>query len=91
MISRSAARILFGEEDPIGERTSMGTITGVFEDLEASHFEINVLAAMVSHDSLGGVPRGEPGYLQQLHHSFGNFITYPEFPGYDFGINIINC
>ena len=80
LISRSAARTLFGEKDPIGERTSMGTITGVFEDLEASHFEINVLAAMVNHDSLGGIPRGEPGYLQQLHHSFNNFITYVLLP-----------
>jgi len=80
MISRSTALTLFGEEDPIGKRTSMGTITGVFEDLEPSHFEISVLAAMVNHNSLGGIPRGEPGYLQQLHHSFDNFITYVLLP-----------
>jgi len=80
LISRSAARTLFGEEDPIGERTGMGTITGVFEDLETSHFEINVLAAMVNHDSLGGIPRGEPGYLQQLDHTFCHFITYVLLP-----------
>lgn len=80
VLSVSTARRIFGERDPVGESFWGGgiNITGVFEDLENSHIDLNMLISMVSHDSLGGVPRGHPNYLN--NYMGPNWMTYLLLP-----------
>lgn len=75
VISESTARRVFGDEDPVGRKTSMGIITGIFKDLKQSHLEINVLGSMISPDSIGGYARGDSEYLNTFGSEF-NYITY---------------
>ena len=46
VLTESTARNLFGDEDPVGRVLAEYTITGIIEDVENSHLEINFLGSI---------------------------------------------
>ena len=78
VLSESTAMLIFGDRDPMGEALGWFTITGIIEDVKNSHIEINLLMSIVSHDSLGGVPRGDPQYMN--NYDDASYMTYLLLP-----------
>ena len=98
VLSRSAARIIFGDRDPLGKtlcfadlRQQRMTVTGVFKDLKNSHVEVNLLTTF-DNDSYHGFKRGEPGYLNDWSPdlSFMTYVLLPEQNNRDFAEERIN-
>lgn len=55
------------------------TITGIIEDVKNSHLEINFLASVSSYDSLLGITRGDPRYLNNwIGNHFSTYLLLPE-------------
>ena len=77
IISESAAKRVFGDQDPLGEQFWGGglTIAGVFRDLPNSHIDLDLLISMVSFENMGGAARGEPGYLNN-YGGGSSWMTY---------------
>ncbi len=80
ILTESTARNIFGDEDPVGRVIGEYYITGIIEDVENSHLEINYLASISHRDTLNGQARGHSGYL----NNWGNrvFVTYLLLPEY---------
>ncbi len=78
VITKSQARRMFGNTDPVGltlERINSlmkgwYTVTGIIDDIEHSHIDIDFLISLTTYDSSGygvnKVPRGHPEYLNSI-------------------------
>ena len=78
VLTESTARNLFGDQDPVGRVLAEYTVTGIIEDVENSHLEINFLGSISYHDTLLGIPRNDPSYLNNWIGNF--FFTYLLLP-----------
>ncbi len=83
VLSKSAARRYFGDQDPIGQSLTFSNfgltlemkVTGIIEDTpNNSHFKYNMIASFLTYENVVG--------KEQLMQQFGsnNFATYILFP-----------
>ena len=79
ILTESTARNLFGDEDPIGRVLGEYIITGVIEDVENSHLEINFLGSISYYDPFLGISRDDPQYLNNwIGDYFFTYLLLPE-------------
>jgi len=63
----------------VGKAFNEYTITGIIEDVNNSHLEINFLASVSSYDSLFGISRDDPRYLNNwIGNYFSTYLLLPE-------------
>lgn len=79
VLTESTARNIFGDEDPVGRVLAEYTVTGIIEDVENSHLEINFLGSISYMDTLLGIPRDDPQYLNNwIGNYFFTYLLLPE-------------
>ncbi len=79
VLTESTAREIFGDEDPVGRVLAEYTVTGIIEDVENSHLEINFLGSISYQDTLFGIPRDDPRYLNNwIGNNFFTYLLLPE-------------
>jgi putative ABC transport system permease protein len=79
VLTESTARNIFGDEDPVGRVLADYTITGIIKDVENSHLEINLLGSISYLDTLLGIPKDDPRYLNNwIGNYFFTYLLLPE-------------